>query len=119
MHAVVERHEADLCSRTTLDLQAHVHDHRSNRLKRGAENASLASTAGLGALERVDDNLTIEANPSLSSLEVGSLISVGGDLRLRDNPALPTCTAVALSMQLAFIGGTATIENNLPDACSP
>jgi hypothetical protein len=88
------------------------------------EHDALLASIDLGALavvgSAVGNSLRFNALPSLTTLGLDTLSSVGGCLTITDNPSLPTCQATAPRMRLEELGWTpcGAISGNLPDACS-
>ena len=66
-----------------------------------SENALLSNLSGLESVEVLEEGLDIWGNPSLMSLVgLSGLRTVGGWIRIIDNPRLPTCKALALVDQV-------------------
>jgi hypothetical protein len=104
-------------------------------------NPKLKSLAGFGALGRIDGNFDVRSNAALTSgltvtteidglvyvydndalttLGLGTLTTLGSNFSVDNNNALPTCQATSVRDALLTGGwkGTATITNNLADAC--
>jgi hypothetical protein len=93
-------------------------DHATLFCPGGGEH--ITSLAQLTCLERIDGVLAISFLDQLESLagleQLASLEQghFGWDLKINDNPLLPTCEAERLVQQLQAAGwaGTALIENN-------
>jgi hypothetical protein len=85
------------------------------------DSHALVDVDGLSGLIHVGGILYIHDNDLLESLTgLSNLESVGDDgLRIRENPALPTCEAIALRDQLYAAGwdGPVCIQYNLADEC--
>ena len=82
------------------------------------ENASLQNAGDFGSLTSVGGNFTVRNSGVLNSVGgFGVLSAVGSNFGITGNPALATCDAQALLIQLIVVGGTTTIAGNLADAC--
>ncbi len=75
------------------------------------------SFIGSESLTQVTENLVIKSNANLTRLAgLENLTSVGGDLEISNNTALPTsCEAEWLRDNIGNIGGEVTIDDNLDD----
>lgn len=79
-------------------------------------STDLVDAIGFESIISVGGDLVIENNPSLHSLEaLTGLTAIGGDLLITGNPALPTDDAERLIERIGSenIGGAITIEGNL------
>lgn len=88
---------------------------------RGAGNPALTAIDA-GALERVaEGDIHIGGNTALTDIEMPALLTLDGTLTVRDNSALPTCSAHTLADQLIANGydGTVIIDGNDDDAVCP
>ena len=91
------------------------------------QTRELTSLAGLGELASVAGDITIGrasesgctspecGNRALTDLALGNLSSLGGGLRIDDNPALPTCQTEALAERLGVVCDCS--ENNDDTPC--
>jgi hypothetical protein len=82
-------------------------------------NRSLPSLDGLRSLKYVGGSLTIggqnckHPNGELADISgLDGLESVGGNIKIEENPRLPTCAAEALVERLKYFPGIATIDGN-------
>jgi hypothetical protein len=71
---------------------------------------------GLSRVATVDGSLVLSDNLMLSRLPLQALASVGGDLRITDNPSLPVSETDRLVDQLGpgGVGGQVVIGGNQP-----
>jgi hypothetical protein len=79
----------------------------------------LQNLTGLPALREVLGTLTVNSNPALTTLNLGTLTRLDGNLSIVSNATLPTCEASTLRNRLQMSGfdGTASISGNLTDTC--
>lgn len=86
-------------------------------------NKILPDLDGLGSLSYIGGNLIIRAgygpsepeyfNQELSDISgLSNVESVAGDIRIENNPRLPTCAAEDLIERLKYFPGIATIDGN-------
>jgi hypothetical protein len=77
------------------------------------------TTLSMPSLQQTDGKVVIEKNLQLTSLSFPQLLSIGPLLRIRVNPALPTCYATNLADQLVANGwvGTVDISGNGTGSC--
>ncbi len=80
-----------------------------------------AMTLSFAGLQTVTTSFTLQANPTLASLDgFGALVRVGS-FYVASNSKLPTCAATALrdQIQAQHAIGSVTISGNLADTCTP
>jgi len=81
------------------------------------ECAALASV-DLAALAATGGDLELSYCGALSSLAgLGALEAVGGDVSIEENASLPTCEADDLVAQLESFGGALCVQGNAADGC--
>lgn len=74
---------------------------------------SLRDLDGFGSMESVGHRLIINNNDRLESISgLTSLVFVGENVEVEDNPLLPNSDASGTVAGIAFIGGVATVRNN-------
>jgi len=75
----------------------------------------LTNLDGMASLHTVNGYLAIERNDVLEDItSLMSVSSIGNDLRVRNNPLLPTSQADALAATIPDIGGEVFIDGNGP-----
>jgi hypothetical protein len=80
----------------------------------------LNSLDELGSLISVGGDLVINNNDSLPNLDgLSSLVEVGGEVRIGGNAILPDCEACELLAQITNEPTQIVIYSNLDDACTP
>ncbi|MBV1861303.1 MAG: hypothetical protein KUG77_22990 [Nannocystaceae bacterium] len=79
---------------------------------------SLVSLDAFGSYTNAGGDFTLRNMPLLQSIAGFPVLdTVDANFQVAGNPQLPTCDAQGLQLQLASIGGTATVSGNLPDVC--
>ncbi|MBA2322178.1 MAG: hypothetical protein H0V89_13620 [Deltaproteobacteria bacterium] len=68
---------------------------------------------GFSGLTELDGDLTVEANPVLTTIAaLATIQSVAGDVVVRDNPALPQAEAEAIVDAIPVVTGTTSVTGN-------
>lgn len=95
-----------------------LHEMASIRKLEIVGNAKIENMNGFTALLDIEDDLLIEENDALTSLDGFTILqSVGGNIFISTNPMLPTCVAQMFSDSVPDKGGATVCNNNLVDNC--